>query len=254
MKNRTVFTILTAVLLSGCTHYFYVPNTQNVPLFMEKNEYRASLSIGGGGESNAIDGQVAYSVTNHIAVMTNFIHAQGGKDSGNNWAKGKLIEGAIGYYKPFKTNGVFEIYGGYGGGNQHHNYGDDKTNLGSSDLSFTRIFLQPSVGITFKGFDFALSTRVCRLNFNKIDIQNITHGNDFDAVDAIAHHKTSYLVEPAFTIRGGWKYVKLQFQLMSSKNLTNPDLHFEPSRLSFGVYFTIADRYRKNDSKKSVDF
>jgi hypothetical protein len=254
MKIRTLSAFFIAVLFGSCTHYYYVPNTQNVPLFMEKNEYRASLSIGGGGESEAVDGQFAYSVTNHFAVMTNFMYAQGGKDSGNNWAKGKFIEGAIGYYKPFKTNGVFEIYGGYGGGNQHHQYGEDNINRGKSDLSFTRIFLQPSVGITFKGFDFALSTRVCRLDFNKIDFQTATHGSAFHEMDAIAHNKTSYLLEPAFTIRGGWKYVKLQFQLMSSKNLTNPNLNFEPSRISFGVYFTIADRYRKNDSEKSVDF
>ncbi len=241
--------------LTGCTHNYYIQTTQNVPLFREKNEYRAAVSLGGGSEINTVDIQAAYSITNQFAVMTNFMLASGGDRPYSSWGEGKYFEGAFGYFKPLEEHGVLEIYGGFGSGNQHHYYqgsssssndGTTSYREGMADLSFTRMFLQPSYGVTFSGFDLALTTGFSYISFNRINNRIDTLDSEYFAVDDISKNRNSFLFEPSFTIRGGWKYVKLQLQLGSSKNLSHQNLKFETSKFSVGLTFAFAQRFRKS--------
>jgi hypothetical protein len=248
MKKQSIkILMILAIALSSCAHYYYIPNVQNVPLFKEKNEFRAIVTEGGTDEISTTEIQAAYSITNNLAVMTNFMSANGGERTDNSWAKGKYLEGAFGYYRPFDKFGVFEVYGGFGSGNQHHQYGTKDIDNGTADLSFVKCFLQPSLGFTFHAVDIAFSTRLTRLSFYNID-NKIKSNTESHYVDTIAQNKVSYLFEPAITLRGGWKYVKVQLQLSKSKNITHPNLRFEKTNLSLGLYFTIAKRYRKNKS------
>ena len=244
-KTLFLITLLLPIILTSCSHYYYVPNTQNVPLLREKNEFQGAVLVGGGDEVKTVEVQAAYAVTNNLAVMTNFMAARGGERSGNNWGNGKYLEGAVGYYKPFDELVVAEVYAGLGVSNQHHQYGTDTYNEGTADLSFMKYFLQPSVGFSFKYFDIAISTRLSRLSFYTID-NNITMDNyNSYYVDTISQNKVSYLFEPALTLRGGVKNVKVQLQLSSSKNLSHSNLKFENANASIGLIYTIANRYRK---------
>lgn len=240
-KKPVVTTIFLAVWLSGCTHYYYVANVQNVPLFKEKNEFRLSGAYGFGDYSECTEVQAAYSITEKFGVMTNFMSAKGGDVSNNDdWANGNYFDGAIGYYKPIERSGVFEIYGGLGGSNQHHHYGNE----GTADLSFIKLFVQPSFGFTFNAFDIAVSTRLCSLSFNKIE--NYIYGNPnlYSELSAIANNNYLFL-EPAITFRGGWKYVKLQVQAAYANVFNKSDLSFiEQPHISIGLYIAIAERYR----------
>ena len=246
MKNKSILVIIVlAFTLNSCTHYYYIPNVQNVPLFREKDEFHATVALGGGEEATTVEVQAAYAVTNNLAVMTNFMAARGGERSGNNWGNGKYIEGAFGYYKPFSEYGVAELYAGLGTSNQRHQYGTDVENYGTADLSFMKYFIQPSVGLSSRSFDVAISTRFSRLSFYNID-NKVTMNNDaLYYVDTIAQNKVSNLFEPALTLRGGWKNVKLQLQLSFSKNLSHSNLRFEKSNVSLGFFYTLANRYRK---------
>ena len=183
MKNLTITILFYSVLLCSCSHYYYVSNVQNVPLFREKNEYRISGIYAVGDETTCAEVQAAYSVTGKIGIMADFMTAKGGKVSDNNWGKGNYFDGAIGYYKPLGKSGVFEIYGGLGGSTQHHEYTILNFNGGTiynsyggkSDLSFLKAFVQPSIGLTYKSFDIAVSTRISRISFTNID--NSISGN-----------------------------------------------------------------------------
>jgi hypothetical protein len=223
-----------------------VPNVQNVPLFKEKNEYRFSGTYGEGDESTCVEVQAAYSVTDKIGVMTDFMSARGGTVSSKNYGKGNYLDGAIGYYKPIGRFGVFEIYGGLGGSNQQHEYTSAYYNQynGTSDLSFIKLYIQPSFGLTFNVFDIALSTRICRLSFN--NIYNNIYGNTnlYNELNTIAN-KNHLFLEPAITLRGGWKNVKVQFQAAYTSYLNNPKLYFfEEYHFSIGLDVTIAERYK----------
>ena len=246
MKKQLIITaVVLAFTLNSCTHFYYIPNVQNVPLFREKNEFQCTIAAGGGQEASTAEVQAAYSITNNLALMTNFMSARGGEQSGNNWGKGNYLEGAIGYYRPFDEFVVAEVYAGLGASNQHHEYGTNDYNNGTADLSFIKYFVQPSIGLTFRAFDIAVSTRFSRLSFYNIDNKITMDNPDLYYVDTIAKNNTSYLFEPALTLRGGWKYIKLQLQLSSSMNLSHPNLQFEKSNVSLGLHFTIANRYRK---------
>jgi hypothetical protein len=249
MKKLTAFFFL-AVISCSCSHYYYVPNVQNVPLFREKNEYRLSGTYGSGSETSCLEVQGAYSVTKNFGVMTNFMSAKGIDNSGESWAKGNYLDAAIGYFKPLHKSGVFEIYGGIGGSKQHHQYRSETDNLtaGTSDLSFLKIFIQPSVGMTFNAFDIAFSTRLNRLSFTNIDNQiiELSNGIEFDRLNEIAQTKTFLFIEPALTIRGGWKYVKVQLQ---GSLITKEHYHFAEYHVSIGINIAIAKRYLKDVSK-----
>lgn len=253
IKKQLIAFLFLPALFCSCTHYYYVPNTQNVPLFRGKNEYRVSGSLAEGEESSCKEIQAAYSVTDHIGIMANFMSAKGGNMSYNtDWGKGNYLDAAIGYFKPVKEFSVFEIYGGIGGSNQRHQYSSayhmnattSSTSGGFSDLSFTKIFVQPSFGFTFNAFDIAASTRICVLTFKSVVNQingNVDESNTLNNISGGSH----LFLEPAITIRGGWKYVKLQLQASTASYFNNPNLHFEAYHLSIGLHIAIAKRYKR---------
>ena len=92
MKNLTITILFYSVLLCSCSHYYYVSNVQNVPLFREKNEYRISGIYAVGDETTCAEVQAAYSVTGKIGIMADFMTAKGGNVSDNNWGKGNYFD------------------------------------------------------------------------------------------------------------------------------------------------------------------
>jgi hypothetical protein len=83
-KMCSLILISAGIILGGCSHIYYVPGAQNVPLFREKDEFHISGSYGEGIESRCINIQAAYSLTDKIGIMTDFLSAKGGNPSDNN--------------------------------------------------------------------------------------------------------------------------------------------------------------------------
>lgn len=228
-------------LLSSCTHYYYAPNQQNIPLFKEKEEVRISGGYGFEGmpgelnQAEAIDLQVAYAFSHKYAAMVNFQYVSGGE--GNSRANGQFVEGGFGRYKVLRDGAVFECYTGFGWGSQYHRYSD----VLSADLSHIRFFIQPSFGWKFNAIELAFSTRLCDTYFVKVSPQS-SYGTPISRydLDVVDNNRNSILLEPALTLRIGWKSVKLQLQGVYSGNLTHPDLNFYYSFLSAGIIIGIS--------------
>jgi len=224
-------TLCLSALLCSCTHYYYVSNVQNVPLFKNKNEYRISGSVGTGDESSSVEVQAAVSVTEKLAIMANFMNATGGNPGSTNYGKGNYFEGALGYFRPIERFGVFEIYGGVGGCKQHHKYGEYHS---KSEVSFGKMFIQPSFGFTSNVIDIAFSTRFSGLNYFDVS------GASSDEKLLTLSNKSHFFLEPAITLRLGWKHVKVQIQYVYSGYLNNPKLNFyEPVHLSIGLSIAL---------------
>lgn len=260
MPNITSYTpvsltVFVAILMSSCTHYYYVANVQNVPLFKEKNEYRISGSVGSGEESSSIEVQTAYSVTDKIGIMANYMSVKGGDVASHNYGSGNYFEGAVGYFKPIGRFGVFETYGGLGSCNQRHEYTSSyyNQNIGSSDLSSLKYFLQPSIGFTSKFFDIALSTRISALKFN-IKSNNVSQNVDlYNELNSLST-QINYYFEPSITLRAGWQYTKVQFQAEYSKNLIHENMTVgEYYHLSIGVSFSFGNRLKLQSQKKIIE-
>lgn len=248
-----------SVILNSCTfpHYYYSPNIENVPLFTDKFEF-SGLMAGSFGEINKyLELQAGYSFPGHVALMANYLI--GGNDQSTehttDFEKNHYFEGACGYYKPFNDIGLFEIYGGYGEGYERHSF-TYKEYLGSltwrtiqdgtADLSFSKLFIQPDIGIKIKWLEAAFSFRISNLNYSTINIYNTVY--HLDELNSLKLNNTSWLFEPAITCRIGFKQVKGQIQLVCTRNLTNPDLLFELFRINFGLYFNL----QKQQSKKTA--
>ena len=221
MKKYYIHILFLSAVLSSCSRYYYVAETQNIPLFKEKNEYRLSGAFGFGDESKAVEVHSAYSISNNIGVLANFMHAWGGDISDNDYGRGTCLDAGIGYFKPIRDQSVFEIYGGLGGCVQNHEYTGLHYNSssgaiyseydGNSRLAFFKLFLQPSFGVTYRMLDFIASARILSITF--MDIDNNIFGNsyDYDNLNSISENG-QFFVEPAATLRGGWKNVKVQVQ------------------------------------------
>jgi hypothetical protein len=246
MKKIATSTLFLAVLLSSCSHYYYVPNVQNVPLFKEKDEFRISAHYGGGDESVTGEIQTAYAITDKIGVAANYMHASGGNVSENDFGKGNYFEGAVGYFKPVSKSGVFEVYGGLGGGGQHHEYQNhyDLSFSGDADLSCFKIYVQPAYGLTFNWLDVAFSTRLSRVSYTNIEYSIYENPNIVNELESLSG-KGHFFIEPGITLRGGWKNIKAQVQYVYSGYLNNPKLYtFEEGHISIGLYIAIAKRYK----------
>jgi hypothetical protein len=241
---RSLILISTGLLLVSCSHYYYVPSAQNVPLFREKNEFHISGSYGEGSETKGINIQAAYSLTDKVGIMTDFMSAKGGSLSDHNYGKGNYFGGAVGYFKPVDKFGVFEIYGGLGRGDQYHEYSSFYYNqsIGYADLSFVKLYIQPSFGFTSDCFDIALSTRISRITFNLLD-NNISGNTDsYNNLFALSD-KSHLFLEPGITFRAGWKSVKVQVQAVYSRYLNNPKLYIgEEYHFSLGLHCTFGKK------------
>lgn len=236
-------------LFAGCTHYYYAPNSANIPLFKEKNNFQLKAGFGGDDYTGG-DIQMAYSAGKNIGIMVNTFFASKTEEVEDNYytnashtesGRGSYIEAGVGYYKPFGRHKVwvFETYGGAGLGGENHFYADNET----SKLHLTKYFVQPSIGYSSKRgtFEFAISSRFSGLNL-KVNQSNVTLQNNHDEqenVNSISLHPSSFLWEPSCIVAAGWPNFKFFLQLTTSANLGNSYLYSDPDNVCFGIKLTF---------------
>jgi len=257
-KKNLFFQIIGISLIAQSCNIMYTPNMQNVPLLSEKNEVRATIG--------PFDYQAAYAVTDKIGVMlngqyhtrnTNTYDFMTESRSINN-CKSTLIEGGVGYIGKLSENALFEVYGGYGGGKNStfDNYLDFNTGALIRKESFSattnRFFLQPSIGFSNEYFDIAFSSRLMVLNFSNIDTLNYSTMMLVDQ-DLFNIDKEPFVfIEPAVTMRVGYKWVKIQAQMMYSFKYNSTPLNYLPLTMTIGIHFNLASRWRSNKAPAST--
>ena len=242
----------------GCSipHYYYIPNVQNVPLFNKSDEFTGLAAFSSGLVDNCAEFQAGYSFTGHVALIANYM--TGGNNHSTqtyeDFSKLHYFEGALGYYKSFSNIGVFEVYGGYGQGSQHHAFSYTEfygwttwttVSDGKADMSFSKIFIQPDIGIKTKWADAAFSCRLTRINFNEIAIYGTTY--HLDELNLLQLNNTDWLIEPAITFRAGFEPVKFHLQFVFSRNLTNSDLLFEKFRINLGLQISLSKKQSESN-------
>ncbi len=113
VKKQTLLFLSLTIILTSCNHYYYVSSVQNVPLFREKNEFHLATTYAIGDESESGELQTAYSITNHIGIMANFMITKIGSEEKFDYVNGKNFDIGLGYFKTIGKNAVFEVYSGY---------------------------------------------------------------------------------------------------------------------------------------------
>lgn len=263
-----------AGLILGCNssrQYYYMQNTHQVPLFKQKKEFRLSADGSWGSETSGSNIQMAGSISDKFALMVSWqrlrnknTYTQNGVTD-DTW-EGTCLDGAFGYFRNLKNYGVFEVYGGVGRSAQHHAYTGDTSYQkvvyfpfwgydtisqsafivrGTADISFLKLYIQPQYGLSFRAFDLALSMRISNLYFNSV--QNTVHKSysGFEEVEFFKRIRNHAMMEPALTIRTGWKFIKLQFQMGRSFLLNPSSFRMEDEHYSLGLTFAYAERFSK---------
>ena len=238
-------------LFTGCISLYYAPNSQNVPMFKEKNETEASLAFQFGTLTLGCDADFAYSVTNHLGLMVNYNHWGAKKRSllPNSdieyeiSGKNDLIEVGAGYYLPFQEKFVFEVYGGGGWGGVKNEY---ESRL-ESKLNYNRYFIQPSCGYYNKKVNLIFSLRLSGIDYNRIKYDPGIDESDKYDLEYIIDYPFAMYLEPAFTFRVGGEKLKFQFQVVISDNLNTPDLVYEPLCITTGLILVISNKKGQTD-------
>lgn len=234
---KAIIGITITFSISSCSHYYYAPNSNFTPLFTEKNEVSLNLHGSLGGEHGGGEFQGAYALGEHLGVMGSIFSATGEEGSSGSEdsrydkedteaGEGTYYEAALGYFTALNKDdkyrkAVFEIYGGLGKGNVSNTFGAYR----SVENSFTKLFVQPSLGYKSKAFDIAFSGKLSMVN---VALKGNSTGQSIDQTDLkaihfIEDHPQSLMWEPALVAQVGWTPIKLKMQLTGSRNLTHPE-------------------------------
>lgn len=210
----------------------YISNTRNVPLFGEANEFAANVAM-----SSGVDAQLAYSFTDHIAVMANANsvfkkYTPEGKPSYNR--NHFFGEGGIGYFSRTKS-ARFELFGGYGmgSGNSYESF----FFFGKEELvakgTYSRIFIQPSFGTNKKKFNIMFTARLSMVDFKKFTTTDpASVAPEYKPIDGI-----HTFIEPSITLRSHLAgNLRGFFQFGLNKPL-NDDVYFDyvPVQAAIGI-------------------
>jgi hypothetical protein len=242
---RIMKMLLVILLLCGsCSypHLYHSPNMMSVPMFSQAGEVSLLPAASFGSINTCFEMQAALALPAHIGIGVNYM--TGGKnnsgDSYEDLSKYNYFEGFGGFYTSFRNIGIFEIYAGYGSGNENHTFaynewdwgGGGWVQDGTAEMKFSAFFIQPDIGIRTKYIEGAFSIRLSRIEFQDIKFQNTVYR--FDELTHLNNNRTSFLLEPGFTFRGGHDPVKFQIQFLLSPLLTDPQQNFEHFRFNMG--------------------
>jgi hypothetical protein len=236
MKNQLfILLVLGYTMFSSCSPKYYTANTQNVPLISSKGETNLTFA----GNSNQLEFQGAYGVTNGFAVKANGGFFVPDNNSNGDGGSGNFFEVGGGYFKPLANNFVFETYGIAGFGNMENHFPstveDNPQTTGDISANIIRYGIQPNFGFKSKYFSAAISSRFVNLNYTNIKGDLIY--NDQDQVNYLNANSSNFLIEPALTVKAGIEKVKLQIQLGRSFNLSNSNFKQDFGFLTVGLNF-----------------
>lgn len=229
------------VFLTSCST-LYRPNTVNVPLFKEKNEFL----VNAGASSNGANLQAAYAVTEHFAVMANgsFYNANITTPTGISRIENNFGEIGLGYFSNLGQDIIGEIYSGFGMG-KAYNQNNFWIELNSFNrVDFNKIFIQPSIGFVSNIFELAASIRWSYVDYyNFKSDAPINYGN-------LPNRSANMFIEPALTARAGYKSVKVFAQTGFAMPTMPITYSFNPFMFSLGVNIKLAPRYKVNSLSK----
>lgn len=138
-------------------------------------------------------------------------------------------------------NFVFEAYGLLGFGTMENNFPstqvENPESKGDISANVLRVGIQPNFGYKSKYFEVALSSRIVNLMYNSIEGDLIFNGKN--QIDYLTDNKSSFLLEPALTVRGGLENIKLQIQYGYSHNLSNSTFKQDKSFLTLGLRYSF---------------
>jgi len=238
--------------LSSCSRYYYKPNPVNAPMLKEQHDLKIGISGNFDTEEfddNESNGRVvnfsaAYSPVKYVGVMsnfTNFVYDLKTEDleKGDVDARATLFEGGVGgYYPVFEGNHdlklIFDTYVGYGGGKL-------KSDV---NMNFNKIFIQPGFSMTLPFVDAGLALRFSGIKYSNFDNNGMPQEYIESRGLTNITDKRHFFFEPAITVRGGYKFIKAQLQLVKSGAFDNQPWNYDSTMGTFGIFFSLEELFK----------
>ncbi len=220
----------------------YIPSALNVPLLQEKGELKITLT--------PTNYQVAYAISEKLGVMANGQRASStttfsdGVTNSDFKQTNSSIELGAGYLGKGGRNFLYELYGGLG--LVKADIVDSKAGktIGTYEANGLKFFIQPNIGFTTKAFDVAFSARFTGLQFgtsSTVFSKQYLIDKELNELSENTH----LFLEPAITLRGGYKFIKLQTQIGISAKLSSASIPYNSLVGSIGLQINIAKWYNK---------
>lgn len=237
MKLRNILLILALAAFSACNPKYYSPNTQNVPLISRQGD----INLTAAGNGNQVELLAAMGATESLAIMANAgLYIPSDMDNGNG-GDGQFGEVGLGYYSVSEDNTIFETYALIGFGALENRMPstieENPETEGKISANVFRFALQPNFGYKSKNLEMAVSSRFALLSYSNIVGDLIFDGKP--QKDYLSENNLGFLVEPAFTVRGGLENVKMQAQFGYSLNVTNSDFRQDKAFMTLGFNFSF---------------
>ncbi|MDQ3047730.1 MAG: hypothetical protein M3R27_09300 [Bacteroidota bacterium] len=242
---RVLFPLIITICIVFCfpsCRSVYKPNAVNVPLLKEKGEAKFYLS------NNNL--QVAYAISSNTGLMLNGYYEKHQEDFNNDdyiQNRGILGEAGAGLFKTYENKLTVECYGGAGYGKLKIRERDTDENEVAIQKDFSadayKLFIQPSAGYAGRIFEIAITPRFSAIKYANVASSNYTIQENNEYYFENMEKPLWLFAEPALTLRGGFKWFKLQVQVGRSFRLNEKKLNNNGSLLNAGVVIDIAKWY-----------
>ena len=233
-----IYTVV-ALLNSSCTTSYYLPQTQNIVPFDEKNDLHISLN--GSLFNEQLGAGISYAITDNIGVSSSFMRfntSNYGND--DKFLKDYIITNEYILYKKWENKFYTALNTGY-------SYADFNVGNPYYKINMHRFSTQPSVSyFAYKGIGLGLSSRFSYLNYNVNMLQNSTY-NDYGRL--LFHNyfftrkksmRNWFVIEPAATLLIHTEFVDLDIQCSIIPDLLNKGANFvSPINFSMTWSFNI---------------
>lgn len=212
-----------------------MPNSQNVPLIKEKCEWNINSAY----NDKQIELQGAYGIGDATALQLNTFLVFPMYYPVSDGVSGGFIELGGGYYKNLSEYFLFDTYLLAGIGNIRNDIpfssSSGRNKGGQLSANYARYGLQPSISFVTDYFSISGSSRF--VNLSHYNISGKLYHDGVEQVNYLRQHNSNFLIEPAVTVRLGWKLFKIQVQYLRSINVSNPHFPQDDEIWTIGLNF-----------------
>lgn len=218
--------------ITSCSSRHYMATSQNVQVFDDEKQLVISGDVCNNlyptglleFESVAdVSGSAGYSFHKNIGVISSY---RPYRNPISKNLSSYLFENELVLFKTDHHNWSPALNIGFGIGEIHQDNQDYTLNL-------SRQFVQPSIGYKYDWFQFTVSSRLTKANWD-LYIDNPNQDNDYFILEGLPNQDV-FFIEPAATM--GFEKNDFTFTLQYSKvfQLSNTDVRFNPSSFFVGL-------------------
>ena len=281
-----LFFLLGIFLLgNGCSHYYYVPNDNNLLALTEKGDIKVAGGGSFSGEFRNYALQAGYSPIKHVGLKGQFFRVSDRNGSLDNrggtvyrnayYGNGFAAEGSVGgyligrdwgreakqerYLMPLRSS--FDMYLGYGRGQINNSYANynistaEDVITGDTELKLNKYFLQAGAHLSLYSLSLHLGFRSSVLDYSKGVINgNIGEDNELD-IYKIRSLDPIFTYETSFRFQVGIRHARLFFSGTAARYSEELNDLFKQSIFQVGGVLELDEIFKKKEKiPESVDF